>query len=392
MNIVEIINSKNEKMAELRKSLVATEDKEQRTAINDAMSALEAEIADLTAIANENKAEGRGLKVVGTQNATDNGEARANTFAQTNRMTLTNAEARAEVLVSGNKIAQPTGVDGVNATYPQVSSIVDMVKIVDASGMGAGYKIAYQITDADAAAHTEGSAITEAEPIFGITTITASDRALVSYISNKVRKQSPLAYEAKVRESAMTALRKAASKICVDAVYGSDIVDSLEITLDSSNKGVLDEKFLRKITLNYGGDEAVMGDAVLFINKKDLIALGDVRGSDKKPVYEITPDAGNPNTGIIRDGGLAVKYCINNNCAALNGTAQPAKSGTDVMGCFYGNPTALELAMFSDYEVATSEDYKFANDLLAVRGTASLGAGVGVYHGFIVAKITKAAA
>lgn len=131
---------------------------------------------------------------------------------------------------------------------------------------------------------------------------------------------------------------------------------------------------------------------MLFINKKDLIALGDVRGNDKKPVYEITPDAGNPNTGIIRDGGLAVKYCINNNCAALNGTAQPAKSGADVMGCFYGNPTALELAMFSDYEVATSEDYKFANDLLAVRGTASLGAGVGVYHGFVVAKITKAAA
>lgn len=241
MNIFEIINSKNEKMTELRKSLVETEDKEQRTAINDAMSALEAEIADLTAIASENKAEGRGLKVVGAQNATDNGEVRANTFAQTNRMTLTNAEARAEVLVSGNKIAQPTGVDGVNATYPQVSSIVDMVKIVDASGMGAGYKIAYQITDADAAAHTEGSAITEAEPTFGITTITASDRALVSYISNKVRKQSPLAYEAKVRESAMTALRKAASKICVDAVYGSDIVDTMEITLDSSNKGVLDE-------------------------------------------------------------------------------------------------------------------------------------------------------
>ena len=165
----------------------------------------------------------------------------------------------------------------------------------------------------------------------------------------------------------------------------------MEVGLDTANKGVLDEKFLRKITLNYGGDEAVMGGAVLFLNKKDLIALGDVtRGTDKKPVYEITPDATNPNTGIIRDGGLAVKYCINNNCAALAGTAQPAKSGSDVLGCFYGNPQTLELAMFSDYEVSTSEEYKFAQDMMTVRGTASMGAGVGAYKGFVVAKISKA--
>lgn len=394
MKIIDMINAKNTKLAELRKTLIETEDKEQRMAISETLTALEKEIADLQAIADEQPAddestEGRSLSVVATQKKTDdNGiEARANKFAQTNRMTLGNDEVRASVLVSGGTIAQPKDVDGITGLYPQVSSIVDMVDVVDCSGAGAGMDFAYQITDAEAADHIEGSAASQSEPTFDIVHVTAADKALVSYISNKVRKQSPLTYEATVRDSAMTALRKAASKICVEAVTGSEIADTMAIELDSSNKGVLDEKFLRKITLNYGGDEAVMGEAVLFINKADLIALGDVRGSNKQPVYEITPDAGNPNTGIIKDGGLAVKYCINNNCAALAGTAQ---TSTDVLGAFYGNPKAIKLCMFEGMEVATSEDYKFAEDMLAVRGKTSIGAGMVQYKGFVVAKIAKA--
>ena len=393
MTILDMINSKNTKLAELRQTLITTEDKEQRMAIGETLTALEKEIADLQAIADEQPAdeeqEGRSLSVVATQKKTDdNGiEARANKFAQTNRMTLANEEVRASVLVSGGTIAQPKDVDGITGLYPQVSSIVDMVDVVDCSGAGAGMDFAYQITDAEAAAHVEGSAASQSEPTFDIVHVTAADKALVSYISNKVRKQSPLTYEATVRDSAMTALRKAASKICVEAVTGSEIAETMAIDLDSSNKGVLDEKFLRKITLNYGGDEAVMGEAVLFINKADLIALGDVRGSNKQAVYEITPDTGNPNTGIIKDGGLAVKYCINNNCAALAGTAQ---TSTDVLGAFYGNPKAIKLCMFEGMEVATSEDYKFAEDMLAVRGKTSIGAGMVQYHGFVVAKIAKA--
>ena len=297
-------------------------------------------------------------------------EERAKAFAASHRMTIENAEARAAVLVSGGSIAQPTGVSGINGLMPQVSSIVDMVKVVDASGMGGGYKIAYQITTADAAAHTEGADAAESEPTFGLLNVTAADKALVSYISNKVRRQSPLTYEQKVRESAMTALRKAASKMIVDALAASTITEGLEIA-------AIDAHTLRKIALKLGGDEAVVGSAVLLLNKNDLIAFGDVRGTnEKKAVYEITPDTANPNTGIIKDGGLSVRYVINNNCPALSG------EGTGKC-MFYGNPQAIELAMFGDYEVATSEDYKFAQDMLSVRGTASMGAAMGVYKGFV---------
>ena len=315
-------------------------------------------------------------------------EERAKAFAAAHRMTIDNAEARAAVLVSGGTIAQPVGVSGINGTFPAVSSIVDMVKVVDASGMGGGYKIAYQITDADAAAHTEGGDIAQSEPTFGMLSVVAEDKALVSYISNKVRRQSPLTYEQKVRESAMVALRKEASKAIVSALVDSTIIETLDVAV-SGGKGVLDATFLRKIALTYGGDEAVGGTAVLMLNKKDLIALGDVRGSnEKKAVYEITPDAANPNTGIIKDGGLAVRYIINNNCVALSSATQASEP---IRGIFYGNPQAIELAMFGDYEVATSEDYKFGQDMLTIRGTVSMGAAMGTYKGFVAARIPATA-
>ena len=298
-------------------------------------------------------------------------EERANAFAASHRMTIDNKEARASVLVSGGTIAQPVGVSGINGTFPAVSSIVDMVKIVDASNMGGGYKIAYQITDADASAHTEGADAAQSEPTFGLLSVQAYDVALVSYISNKVRRQSPLTYEQKVRESAMTALRKSASATIVAALRESTITQALSIT-------AIDATTLRKIALAHGGDEAVVGSAVLMLNKADLIAFGDVRGtSEKKAVYEITPDAANPNTGIIKDGGLSVRYVINNNCTSVAAAEANGKT------MFYGNPQAIELAMFGDYEVATSEDYKFGQDMLTVRGTCSMGAAMGVYKGFV---------
>lgn len=387
---IKAIRERSEKSEDVRELRSLNEDLDKVIAELNELKAMYGEADQPAEASAEAPAEGeRSFRPIASMEMRKAGEAtkeeRAERFAKTNRMTMTNAEARAAILVSGGKVAQPVGVDGINDTWPAVSSIVDLVKIVDASGMGGGYKVAYQITDASAAAKTEGtSAATESEPTFDILTITAADKALVSYISNKVRKQSPLNYEEKVRDSAMTALRKAASIEIINALKNSTITETLDVGL-SGTAGKLDEKFLRKLVLSYGGDESVAGGAVLILNKKDLIALGDIRGTNEKlPVFEIEPNAADPNTGIIKDGGLAVRYVINNNCTALSGTAQTT---SPIKGMFYGNPKAIELALFSDYEVKTSEDYKFAEDLLAVRGTVSLGAGMAVYHGFVVAQI-----
>lgn len=385
-----LLTAKQEQRDTLNKSLIECDDKEQRAAIGDTLSALAEEIrnveemlADVDKPAeqdaasnnpetdNTNNNNERGMNVMETmdmrkQDDNKQAEARAQQLFDNGRLTIDNAEARA-VLVSSGKLATPTEVAGINDPVgARVSSIVDMVKITNASGMGA-YKVAYVDTDATAAAQTEGAAYNASEPVFGFVEITPQTEAVLSYISKQARKQTPLNYEQKVNESARIALRKRAAAIITSKLVASTLNTKL-------TSFVLDEKSLRNIALNYGGDESVVGSAVLFINKADLVALGDVRGSDKKAVYEITPDASNPNTGIIKDGGLSVQYCINSNLTA----------GTLV----YGQPHCFELALFSDYDIMVSEDFAFDKGLLAIRGDVELGGAVTCKGGFVVA--TKA--
>ena len=294
-------------------------------------------------------------------------EARAKAFANTGRQSVPVAEARA-TLISGGKIATPTEVGGINDAFTQVSSIVDMVKVTDCGGMGA-YKVAYEIAAATAAKHTEGAAAAASDPNFGYVEITPETAAVVSYISKQVRKQSPLNYTEKVRASALTALRKYAANLIITKAKASDLTQKLPVSAIASDT-------LRKLALNYGGDLGVEGSAVLVLNKKNLIAFGDIRGTnEKKAVYEITPDS-NPNTGIIKDGGLSVKYVLDNNLA-----------DTELL---YGNLHCFELGLFSDYEIAVSEDRKIEELMLTIVGDVSLGGEVVVKDGLILATIGAA--
>ena len=291
-------------------------------------------------------------------------ERRAQAFARTGRQAVPATEARA-VLVSGGKIATPTEVGGINDAFTQVSSIVDMVKVVDCTGMGA-YKVAYEIASATAAKHTEGADAAASDMTYDYVEITPETAAVVSYISKQVRKQSPLNYTEKVRGSALTALRKYAAKLIVDKIKASTLTKAL------AGYDGIDETTLRKLALNYGGNLGVEGGAVLLLNKASLIAFGDVRGTNEKlAVYEITPDTGNPNTGIIKDGGLSVKYCIESNLADNE--------------LLYGNAHCFELGLFSDYEIAVSEDRAIEKLMLTIVGDVSLGGEVVVNEGFIKA-------
>lgn len=382
--LLKLLNAKKEQRDALNKSMIESENKEERAAIGETLKALGEEINEVEEMLaqvdepahGDDGAPGddgkRKLDVLSTLDlrSQKNGktekekiEERAKAFADTGKMTIENTDARA-VLISSGKLATPTGVSGINDEIgAKVSSIVDFVKITDASGMGA-YKVAYQTADSAAATQTEGAAYNASEPTFAFVEIKPQTEAVLSYISKQARKQTPLNYQQKVNDSALVALRKRAAKIVTDKIVASTINTKLySVTLN--------ETALRKIAFNYGGDESIVGAATLFINKADLVTLGDVRGSDKKPVYEITPDSSNPNTGIIKDGGLSVPYCINSNLA----------SGTLI----YGQPRCFELALFSNYEINVSEDFAFDKGLLAIRGDVELGGDVVVNGGFVVA-------
>lgn len=383
-----MLNEAKTEEKNLREAVLDGETKEERATAQEALDKVIEKIAEINGIiaeldepaeesneasATENNNE-RGMNVMATMemrngapaaNENKEIETRAQAFADSGKMTIDNAEARA-VLVSSGKLATPTEVSGINDIVgAKVSSIVDLVKIVDASGMGA-YKVAYVDTEATAGTQTEGGEYNASEATYDFVEIKPQTEAIISYISKQARKQTPLNYQAKVNESALVALRKRAAKIITDKIVAS------ELNTKPSDVA-LDEKFLRKVALSYGGDEGVVGAATLFINKTDLVTLGDVRGSDKKAVYEITPDASNPNTGVIKDGGLSVPYCINSNLT----------SGTVV----YGQARNFELALFSNYEINVSEDFAINKGLLTIVGDVELGGDVVAKGGFVVATV-----
>ena len=127
----------------------------------------------------------------------------------------------------------------------------------------------------------------------------------------------------------------------------------------------------------------------MFLNKKDLRAIGKIRGTqDKKKVYEIVPDGSNPNIGIIKDGGLAIKYCICSELAACTDTAQGSAA---IPTMFYGNPQCLELDLFTDYKVKVSEEFAFTSLMDTILGSVSLGADVVAKNGFVALTIPASA-
>lgn len=58
----------------------------------------------------------------------------------------------------------------------------------------------------------------------------------------------------------------------------------------------------------------------------------------------------------------------------------------------YGDPMALELDLFSDYEIQVSEDFAFTSLMDTIRGDVELGADVVVKKAFISLVIPKAGA
>lgn len=378
--IVKMLENKRAMLTQLEGSMVESENKEERQAIGETLKALRDEINELEAVKaemdepaeepTEDAVEGRAMvmatletrgEVTEMKEQKNIVEERAKAFAETNRMTIS-TEERA-VLISSGQLATPTEVKGINDLIePQVSSIVDMVDIVNANGMGA-YKIAYEIADAEAETTAEGADYNESDPDFGFVDVTPETETVISYISKQVRKQTPLQYEAKVRASALRGLRKKASKFITNKILTSTLTQAKEIP-------AIDANTLREISLSYGGDEGILGNTVLFLNKKDLVKLGAVRGTnEKKALYDITPNASNPNVGVIKEGGTSAMYCLNKNLP----------EGT----MLYGQPMNFELALFSPYEINASEDFKFNKGLLAIAGDVMLGGELKALNGMV---------
>lgn len=388
---------------EARKAEIAKEiegaDEQRTKELDTEVDGLNAELATLRskqAVANKL------TEIPGSEGGEDK-EERAEEIYRSKKLTLSADEVRRglaslrSTLITTDSLAKPTGVSQtIDEGFNVVSSIVDQVRVMDCTGCGE-WTEAYVKSMPEADDGTDGTAPDPSDPVFRVAAIKPNLVNVVSYVSKNIEKLTPVPYAEKVRELALTALRAKVSKLIVNGNNGTfygiknavntkseAIYTTLAMTV-SGGKGVIDQNTLRKIVLGYGGDENVGANARLYLHKTDLIAFGDVRGTnEKKAVYEILPDAGNPNTGIIKDGGLAVPYTINSALTPLSGTAQTTNAVNTMV---YGDPMNYELGLFGDYTVEVSKDYKFGEGLLTILGEVMAGGNLIRHNGFMVCQI-----
>lgn len=379
--------------------------KQQLDAIDEEIAAIKEQIAEAET-AQEEAAEASE-----EESENNEGEARSRRRGEKRTMNRMTNEAAAEFKRTGHHVFEnvrhlirtaigtgttgvigPTEVDGITDPVAAPSALCDLAHIVDATGMSS-YKVAALTADSSVDSITEGSVPTESEPTFAAVTFTPANFGLVSYVSKEIRKQSPLNYEEKVTEAARRALRRKLNALIAAAIPSSSLADAFELTAaNSATDGSVffTASLLSNIILAYGGDEGVDGSPVLVLNKKDLKAFAAVRGTNEfLPVYSIIPDANAPSTGIIKDNnGLSCRYCLSNNVTALCDVSLTTSFKTTM---FFANMSAVEVALWGGYDVQVSEDYKFGEGLITVRGEITADADLVAQGGAVIVKAKKAA-
>lgn len=368
----EIEARKNELLAELENELteerIAAIETEQK-ALTDEEAQIRKKMDIRGRLGNvEQKAAGAG--------AFDEKEERARKFV----------EQRATTIASG-AIATPTSVNtDINPDLNTGNSILDIVKIEDCNGMS-GNLVPYEKPGMAAGVDGEGQQ-TESDAAFDYAKIEPVTVDVYTEVSNEVMKLTPVKYLAAIEAAAKKALRKKIAWLIVASDSNKNTkffgINKAAACVTVKKIASIDADTLRDIILSYGGDEDVAGAAVLILSKKDLQAFGAVRGTnEKKAVYEIIPDTENPNSGIIKDGGLSCRYTLNKNMPSI------ADAGKDTDCMYYGKPLAYEVDIFSDFTIKVSEDAAFKKRMLAVLGEVMVGGNVVVYDGFIKVQNNK---
>lgn len=305
-------------------------------------------------------------------------------------------EAVNSVLIGTDTLAKPTGVGTtIRDNQTTVSGVLDRVSVMDLSGCGE-WQEPYVKTSSTAGVSTAGNVPTTSEPVFRVAALKPVLVDTIAYVSRHIENLTPVAYYEKVKALALTALR---NKI-VDLMTNGDGATFFGFANAKNTKGEaisktysvsatsIDEKFLRKLVMNSGGDETVC-NGILQLTKADLIAFGDVRGSDKKPVYEITLDgATNGNTGVIKDGGLAVPFVIN---SKLNSLSSATRGASAINTMIYGDASAYILGLFSNYSVQVDTSYKFGERLWTVLGEVMAGGNLCAHEALTVVQLAAKA-
>lgn len=311
------------------------------------------------------------------------------------KLALTNSTT----LATGT-LVQPTGAGSAirDPLGNVVSSIVDQVSVLNLTGMSS-YLEPYVISEIDAkhgkVADLAGKARTEsANPTFGVAEIKPYELNVTSYVDRNISRLSPADYYGKIYAMAMRAMRRQVAQFIVNSSGGAS-PDMHGIKTAKNRDGAaiyqtlnvtgIHENLLSSLYFAYGSDEAIGANARLLLTKQDLKALGELRGTnEKKRLFEIVPDAGNPNTGTIRDGGVVLPYTI---VSGLTSLATATAGASAIQTMLYGDPANYELGLFGDYTIRVDESVKAVERMTTILGDAFLGGNLVVDKGFVVATL-----
>lgn len=403
MTILEMIKAKETKRSALLDELVKAEDAEVRAATHKLMTELDAEIADLKAIAERSAdvadpelekraadpvgeltevkgaslAELRGKEV--KDPAVEELEKRG---ADLKAGKAVNVSARALTLASAVAVVEKKYSRELNDKFNEVSSLIDRVNAVPLQG-GESYTKGFAVSGGEGDYTAEGADAADAEVKFDYVDITKAKITAYAEITKELKKLPNVDYAAYIQSEVGKAIRK---KITKQIIAGAGTANTICGIYNAPTKVIpadydlevaaIDANTLNDIVFSYGGEEDVEEDAVLILNKADLKAFADVRGDNAKAVYKITK---NGNTGTLgyAEGGVEVTYIINSACTALS------TASTAVNTMVYGRLGAYELPVFSDIEIEESTDFKFKAGMIAYRAEAYVGGNVAAYKGWM---------
>lgn len=234
-----------------------------------------------------------------------------------------------------------------------------------------------------------------ADPSFGVAEITPYEINTTSYVDRNISNLSPANYYAKIQGMAMRAMRRKLASLILNGdgksvnskFFGMKTAKNTTgaAIYASENVSAVNENLLDTLYFAYGSSDAMGANARLLLTKADLKAIGALRGANEKGrLFEIIPDAGNPNTGTIRDGGLVVPYTICSDLTSLS-TAKAGSSPVQTMG--YGDPMNFEVGLFGDFTVRVDESVKAVERMHTILGDAMVGGNLIVDKGMVWATL-----
>lgn len=332
---------------------------------------------------------------------TEKPEERAKKIMESGKMEISSTEVRnamgmqtRSTLIATDSLVEPTkNGNDIKDNLNPVSSIIDQVSVIDATG-AAAFEEAYVKSEPTAAEREDGSAGTATDPVFRVAKLKPELINVTSFVSKNIQRVSPLAYEAKIRSLALKALRRKVAKMIVNGSTDSFGIKTAKNTMNEDickelllDANTIDANTLKKIVFSYGGNDELGGNARLFLTKEDLQKFGEVRGTnEKKALYEITPDDANPNIGTIKEGGLIVPYTINSSLTSLSSAVKGAEK---VQTMIYGDPANFELALFGNYTVEVFKETKAVEGMLTIIGEIMAGGNVIVDSGFVIVSLAS---